>query len=413
MSAGGPSAVIASGGSTVLSEGERSSVAEPSTPTIRGALRKWRFWISVVIVVLIIAGVGVALTGTAKAGVAFSPLNPAPGGSMAVAEVLKSQNVQLATPSAFAAAESALRASTADTLFLYDPEGRLSDSRLRELAGLARSVVLFTPTFTQLQVLAPEVGAAGPVTRASLSRGCSVQSASRADAVSGEGMGYRIVATDSGSVGCFTSGKGVFSLIEVPRGDQIITVLGTTDAITNEHVTERSNAALALAALGQNDTLVWYLPTIDDAVAGPSLAALTPPWVGSVSALLIIVALTATLWRGRRFGPLVIERLPVVVRASETMEGRARLYQRNGARLRALDALRIGSVGRLAKACGLPRVASLEQVIQAVAVITGRDLVAVRSLLVEADPLNDRDLVKLSDALLELESAVARDIRPA
>ena len=43
----------------------------------------------------------------------------------------------------------------------------------------------------------------------------------------------------------------------------------------------------------------------------------------------------AALWRARRLGPLVAERLPVVVRAAETVEGHARLYQSRRARDRA------------------------------------------------------------------------------
>jgi hypothetical protein len=102
-----------------------------------------------------------------------------------------------------------------------------------------------------------------------------------------------------------------------------------------------------------------------------------------------------------------------VVRASETMEGRARLYQKGAARLRALDSLRIGSISRLATQCGLPRLATVDDVIAAVAAITARDTAVIRSLLLTADPHSDRELVRLSDELLDLERAVARDIRPS
>ena len=34
------------------------------------------------------------------------------------------------------------------------------------------------------------------------------------------------------------------------------------------------------------------------------------------------------LWRGRRLGPLVVEPLPVVVKAVESTQGRGRLYRR-------------------------------------------------------------------------------------
>ena len=112
-------------------------------------------------------------------------------------------------------------------------------------------------------------------------------------------------------------------------------------------------------------------------------------------------------------GPLVVENLPVVVRSGETMEGRARLYQRSSARLRALDSLRIGSIDRLAAAVGLPSTASVADVCDTVAALTGSDRGAVRDLLVDAQPHTDGQLVTLSDQLARLESATLSAINPA
>src|SRR5690606_28499035 len=104
---------------------------------------------------------------------------------------------------------------------------------------------------------------------------------------------------------------------------------------------------------------------------------------------------------------LVVERLPVTVRATETMEGRARLYQRSSARLRALDALRVGTVQRLAGMVKLPASAPVEQVADLVAALVGQAPQNVRALLVGTIPHSDRELIELSDRLLELERAVA------
>ena len=121
--------------------------------------------------------------------------------------------------------------------------------------------------------------------------------------------------------------------------------------------------------------------------------------------LLLLVFLAAAFWRGRRLGPLVVENLPVVVRASETMEGRARLYQKSSARLHALDALRIGAIARLATQCGLSRLAGVDEVVAAVATLTGADSIRLRELLIDTVPTTDRELVRLSDDLLEVERA--------
>src|SRR5690606_35892180 len=106
--------------------------------------------------------------------------------------------------------------------------------------------------------------------------------------------------------------------------------------------------------------------------------------------------------------PLVVEQLPVTVPAGEVTEGRARLYERNTTRLHALDALRIGTVDRIARRCGLPRTATVDEVAASVASITGRPAPHVRWLLIDQVPSSDSELVRLSDALLELEDAVAR-----
>jgi hypothetical protein len=183
-------------------------------------------------------------------------------------------------------------------------------------------------------------------------------------------------------------------------------VLGAGDALTNEFVLEQGNAALALGLLGRTELLVWYLPGLDDLAAPPSLGEVSPDWVTPSVLLLILVVVAAAFWRGRRLGPLVVENLPVVVRASETMEGRARLYQRSSARGRALDALRVGTVSRLATALRLGRAATVDDVAWATADRTGRDLQQVRQLLIDAEPATDADLVRLSDGLLDLEHAL-------
>jgi hypothetical protein len=102
----------------------------------------------------------------------------------------------------------------------------------------------------------------------------------------------------------------------------------------------------------------------------------------------------------------------VTVRANETMQGRARLYEKSSARVRAIDSLRIGAVQRIAALCGLPRVATVDDVIAGAAAVTGIDPVEVRRVLLDAAPATDRDLVKLSDDLLTLERSVATSVTP-
>jgi len=128
--------------------------------------------------------------------------------------------------------------------------------------------------------------------------------------------------------------------------------------------------------------------------------------------LLIVVTIAAGVWRGRRFGPLVVEDLPVHVPAEETGEGRARLYARSAARDRALDQLRIGTIRRLAEALRLPRSAHVDAVVAGAADASGRAAASVRALLVDAPATGDRDLVGRARDLDALEREVRTALRP-
>jgi hypothetical protein len=128
--------------------------------------------------------------------------------------------------------------------------------------------------------------------------------------------------------------------------------------------------------------------------------------------LAIAVVIAAGLWCGRRFGPLVVENLPVQVPAGETSEGRARLYARSSARGHAVDQLRIGTIERLAALLRLPRSADVGTVAAAAAAAIGRDAASVTRLLITDEPANDRDLVELAAGLGRLEEDVRRSIRP-
>ena len=102
------------------------------------------------------------------------------------------------------------------------------------------------------------------------------------------------------------------------------------------------------------------------------ITALIPGPVYLVIAELAVALALAALWRMRRFGPLVFEPLPVVVRACETVEGHGRLYRSRRARDRAAAALRAAAVARITSRPGLPQPASPEVICQELAGRTGR-----------------------------------------
>lgn len=384
---------------------------EVLTPRVGRVVKRLLFWVAVALFVLALGVVSIVTTGSNAAGPPLDSTNPAPAGAMAVAEVLKQQGVDVIPTASLAETRDAIDPD-GTTLFIYDPDRYLDDAALREALGLADTVVLAEPDFGALRVAAPALAMAGYVNEV-LEADCDVAVVERAETVSGVGSGFRVIDESAELTACLGSGDDVYSLAQIDRGDTKLTVLGATGALTNESVSNDGNAAFALGLLGENETLVWYLPGFGDVepADADAIVEFTPGWVVPVMSLLVITFIVGAIWRGRRFGPLVIENLPVTVRASETMLGRARLYEKSSSRLRALDSLRIGSVQRLAALCGLPRTATVDDVIASVSGITAAQPGDIRNLLIDAVPTTDRDLISYSDALLTLERDVARAIR--
>lgn len=394
------------------------SVAPPAqrvmTATPKAVLRRSVFWIGAAVFALLVALVGMLFAGAAGESDPLSATNPAPNGAKAVVEVLRQRGVDVTVATSLTQATDAMdRAGADDTTLLYfDPDGLLDADQRAEVFSGAGHVVAVDPSFDQLADLSPDIAQAGSVS-GEADAGCDDAVGENAGSITSDGSGFRYTGTGD-AVECFGAGDGVYSLVRVQTDGALVSVTGARDALSNEFVSDRGNAAFALNMLGERANLVWYIPTVADLAddAPPTLGELSPDWVLPVTALAILTALAAAFWRGRRFGPLVVENLPVTVRANETMRGRARLYEKSSARLRALDSLRIGAVERLARACGLSRVATVDDVVAAVAAVTRIDPAEVRRVLVDAAPASDRDLVRLSDDLLTLERTVATSVTP-
>jgi hypothetical protein len=191
---------------------------------------------------------------------------------------------------------------------------------------------------------------------------------------------------------------GYTSLVRYTAGGRVITVLGTGTPLTNHYLASDGNAALALNLLNTAPRVVWLAPSPAAAAAAPggprSLTSLVPRPVYLVTAELGIALVLTVAWRMRRFGPLVAEPLPVVVRASETVEGHGRLYRARRARDRAAAALRAATLARITTRLGLPRATPSDAICQQLAARTGRD------------PGDDAALVSLAAELDRLEGQV-------
>jgi len=178
--------------------------------------------------------------------------------------------------------------------------------------------------------------------------------------------------------------------------------------ISNQFLAANGNAALTLRTLGSQGKLIWYLPGPADLGSSPApktLAELAPAWSAFVAPWLIVVALLAMLWRGRRLGPLVFEPLPVVVKSAETAEGRARLYHDAHDVARAADILRAGTTVRLAAALRMGAGADSMDVAAAAARHLDSTLPEILRIL-QHSPRTEAELVRWAQDLVRLEKEV-------
>ncbi|MGN6792458.1 MAG: DUF4350 domain-containing protein, partial [Streptosporangiaceae bacterium] len=229
------------------------------------------------------------------------------------------------------------------------------------------------------------------------------------------GSTYRAPAS---AVGCYRSG-GFPSLVRYQAAGRLITILGSGAPLMDGWLASNGNAALALNLLSVQRRIVWLTPE-PPLTAAPALTqppgrpgeggkpgpALIPWQAWLVVIQLAIAAVLLGLWRARRLGPLIAERLPVVVRASETVEGHAALYQSRRARGRAAAALRDDLIGRLLPVLGLARDAPAEAVTGAVAARSRLSQKDIAGILYGTEPGADAELVALARSLDELEREV-------
>ena len=335
----------------------------------------------------------------------LDPSSAAPQGARALRVLLQEQGVQVTIAANNSAAAAATRGTT---LFVADATQLTADD-LARLWTTSADIVVTDPDESSIPTMIP--GTHGGHRQADQVRepACGLPAATRAGRALTGGLTVTGQPLSGTLDACYAAG-GEGTVVRQDLADgRTVTVVGSGTAFTNDALGDDGNASLAMNLLGQHPHLVWYVPTGQQRAGGgqASLSDLLPPWVGLAVAQLAVCALLAALWRGRRLGPVVTEPLPVQVRAAETTEGRARLYQRRGARGRAAEHLRAGALARLLPALG-QGTASREATVATAAARSGWSPTDVAALLYGAAPRDDAALVRLASDLDSLERQVRR-----
>ncbi|HKS44216.1 MAG TPA: DUF4350 domain-containing protein [Amycolatopsis sp.] len=360
------------------------------------AKRIWRAARVPVFIAVVVLLAAILLTLTRGGGPRgdLDPGSAEPGGSLALTRLLTQQGVRVVPARTFDQASSAL--SQDATLLVTDPD-LVQPARLAELRGRVDTAVLVGARQDVLDLLLPGVVARDEAEVTVRSPGCTVAAAVAAGNAMLGGTGYWAHQT---ARTCYDG-----SLLQLGP----TTLLGTGVPLTNERLATEGDAALAMRLLGHQSTLVWYVPSPGDPAAGPgnrsSLDLIPRGWLfGAIE--VGVAAVLFALWRARRLGPVVPEPLPVVVRAAETVEGRARLYRRSRSTGYAADVLRQAAIDRLRPVLGFGAGAEPAAVVESVSARTGRAGAEAGALLYGPAPGDDASLVRLADELDRLEREV-------
>ncbi|MDN5858332.1 MAG: DUF4350 domain-containing protein [Pseudonocardia sp.] len=376
----------------------------PRTTLRRDPRQVWaaaRGPLAIAAVIIVLGAVLAAFAPRSTRG-ALDPESASPRGSLALATLLRERGVQVD----LARRSAELAGTGPDATIVVPFADTLSRIQLDAVAATGADLVLVQPNDGQLDVLAPGVSAVPLRADADWLPDCGLPAVRAAGQVT---TGSRYYTSARGIV-CYRASDGETrggGLVQISSGGRTVTVLGSSQVLTNEALADDGNAALAMNLLGQHPRLVWFRAVQEGASVDqrrPIVELVPDGWLWATG-MLAVAAVLAIGWRARRLGRVVTEPLPVAVRAAEAVEGRARLYRRARARGHAADVLRDATRARLA---GLVGTAIRPALIAAVAARTGRQPGEVDELLYGPAPVDDHAMIELARALDACEATVRR-----
>ena len=379
----------------------------PSTatgPTVGSTVRRARGPV-LVAAGLVLVGVLIGVLSLTGPGGRLDPDSFTPGGSRAVAELLRDRGIEVQRVDTL---EAVVAADAPGTLVVVPVPEALAPSELEQLGSLEAELLVVGAQQDALDALDVPVDAGPEVDVERRQPACALPAAERAGEADLGGVTYEAEGVDA--AGCYAS-AGRATLLQAPGLG--LTLLGDGRPLTNDRLDDRGNAALALGLLADAERVVWLVPRPGRPLPEgeqPPLSDLIADELKVGALWLLVVLGVLALWRARRLGRVVEEPLPVIVRAAEAVEGRSRLYRAADARGTAAESLRAASRDRVTRRSGLPAGADRPAVVQVVAERTGRDPAAVDALLYGDAPADDDALVRLADELRSLEQTLTQEV---
>lgn len=361
--------------------------------------RTW-WWIALALLVIVAVSSVAAYLTTPRPGGEMDPRATSPQGAHALVTLLRNRGVDVTVADTV---DDVVRKATPDTLVLVAQTPRIrDDALLNRLADLPGDLLLVAPDASARTILAPDIRT-GRVPAFTDRPGCALREAERAGTVD-LGAARSYVAAPGRSVDSCYGG----ALVRYRDGGRTVTVVGSASFLTNAELAREGNAALAMNLAGSSPRLIWFAPQhiLGDQAGSSSIFDLIPANVRWLFWQLCTALALAAWWRGRRLGPLVSEPLPVVVRASETVEGLGRLYRSRRARGRAAAALRTAALRRLGPRLGLGPTPEPPALVDAAAQRLNEDPDWLRHVFFGPTPDSDDALIALAHGLDDIERQV-------
>lgn len=381
--------------------------ATQDEPT-RGTTRPRRTWLRWLIgglaTVLAVAGAIVLVSLVGSRGGAGDPRNLGRTGTAAMASLVESEGIEVTVSTDTHAPQA-----TSTTTLVLSGRGLTQDQFQAALSANPSSVVLVgfdAVTLTRVGLPVSSTSAKGSALREPT---CDQGDARATGTIVLDGsVGYDPTGHDDRlKRTCYPVGDGEgYGLLEYElRGITVLVVAGglSNGEIGTDNGEVQGNAALGMHLLGHQPRLTWWVVPLTQAPSDPTTPtgpSLVPSRFVMALVASIPVLVVVAIWRGRRLGPLMTERLPVVVPASETVEGHGRLYHRINATTTAAGHLRAGTLRRLARRWGT---SDPDRLVEIVSDLSALSPEAVSAALTGPLPTTETDLWRLKHTLASIE----------
>jgi hypothetical protein len=331
------------------------SVATPKGTTVRKLTRSWGVW---VLVGLATIGILSQVFGFQRDYLPLDPRSSKPDGTGAAVEVLQQQGVDVElvfSVEDMPALDENTTLLVTDTIDLdfevWDELPTLVDDAGRVVfANMASLKEMGIDSETHLNYQGVNVPARSSTCGEVFGSATAISS------------GYQIFIVDNPEIpppplSCFKVADGYAVGVWPETADRAEYVWSPNAFFQNDQLLMHDNGAAALTLLGNNDRLVWFYPTNESSLLDRTtmgIWGLLPRWTYSTALLLLFVALAFMFFRGRRFGPLAYERLPVAVKSSETVIQHGHLVHETRDAAWAISALQVQAQRKIRKALLLP-----------------------------------------------------------